>query len=397
MTDGQRHAPDADRHDDREGAGRRDMLVRRLVELQVEHGELLERVQRREAELASIRSSRMWRWWMRYHALRRSARVLLSPLLRLRDALRSDTSDGLSTTAGDHTGESPSVDGQRGEADDLEASGEATAPDGEVAPFDPESHRPEAAWSGSPGPAADGRGVSALVLGIYMADRLNNVEDIVRTMAGARSVRVVQRWIALCGAPPSGTVADVTVERVDELTPKGALINAQVEAADLERFDYVVLCDDDVVLPGGFLDSFLDLQERLQFRIAQPARTAASYIDLPIVERHPGLLARQTLFVEQGPVVSFHRSAFDLVFPFDLTSPMGWGLENVWSLRASRRGLKMGIIDAVPVDHSMRKPVANYSWHEADRGRSALFASTEHRPTEACFKVVDVVQLDGVE
>jgi hypothetical protein len=74
---------------------------------------------------------------------------------------------------------------------------------------------------------------------------------------------------------------------------------------------------------------------------------------------------------------------------------MGWGIENIWSLRATERGLKMGIIDVVPVDHSMRKPVAHYSWDEADRGRQELLASTSHRPTEECFKVVDVVQLEG--
>jgi len=96
-------------------------------------------------------------------------------------------------------------------------------------------------------------------------------------------------------------------------------------------------------------------------------------------------------------VISVHRTAFDVVFPFDLTSPMGWGLENVWSLRASEAALKMGIIDNVPVDHSMRRPVANYSWHEADQGRSALFASTPSRPNEECFKVVDIVRVEDLD
>jgi hypothetical protein len=131
----------------------------------------------------------------------------------------------------------------------------------------------------------------------------------------------------------------------------------------------------------------------LQYRIAA-GTNPNSHIDLPIVRHRAGA---PDAFVEQGPVVSFHRSVFDLVFPFDLTSPMGWGLENVWSLRASERGLKMGIIDAVPVDHSMRKPVANYSWREADRGRAALFATTDYRPNEECFKVVDIVGPDELQ
>jgi hypothetical protein len=269
------------------------------------------------------------------------------------------------------------------------------APEPEPALFDPEARRPRVSWPVQP--AAARPDSSVLVLGIYLANRQNNVADIIRTIAGTRSFRVEQRWIAMCGEPPTESVAAVTVDRIAQLTPKGAIVNAQIAAADLHRFDYVVLCDDDVVLPLGFLDAFLALQERLEYRIAQPARTIGSYIDLPIVEQHPGLVARQTLFVEQGPVISIHRSAFDLVFPFNLISPMGWGLENVWSLRASERGLKMGIIDNVPVDHSMRRPVANYSWHEADHGRSALLASTPSRPTEECFTVVDIVHPDDLQ
>lgn len=287
---------------------------------------------------------------------------------------------------------------EHGDVGETPRSGElAVATNAPPAPFDPEPLRPRITLPAKPMRGRGGRAPAVLVLGIYLAKRQNNVTDIVATIAQTRSFQVTQRWVALLGEPPNGPVADVTVDLVTRPTPKSAIINAQIDAVDLESFDYVVLCDDDVVLPSGFLDSLLGLQERLEYRIAQPARTLNSYIDLPIVEQHPGLLARQTLFVEQGPVVSFHRSAFDFVFPFDLTSPMGWGLENVWSLGASERGLKMGIIDSVAVDHSMRRPVANYSWDEADRGRSALFASRPHRPTEECFKVVDIVRPEDLQ
>ena len=367
-------------------AAARDALAARLEELQRDRDSLYERCQQREAELEAIHGSRMWSWWMRYHALRRALGAVLSPVLapgRLVTAIRArrlDTEPG-------------GADGAP--APETPAAAPVAEPEPEPAPFDPEPRRPRVSWPVQPAAARPERTV--LVLGIYLANRQNNVIDIVKTIAGTKAFRVEQRWVALGGEPPTESVAAVTVDRIAQLTPKGAIVNAQIAAADLHRFDYVVLCDDDVVLPAGFLDSFLALQERLEYRIAQPARTIGSYIDLPIVEQHPGLVARQTLFVEQGPVISIHRSAFDLVFPFDLISPMGWGLENVWSLRASERGLKMGIIDNVPVDHSMRRPVANYSWHEADHGRSALLASTPSRPTEECFKVVDVVHPDDLQ
>ena len=396
------------------------MLGVRVEELQRERDSLYERCHQREVELHSIQSSRMWRWWIRYHAVQRTIRAILSPVLEPRATMRSAAAAAAriagSVRAGGWFGwkqgrarahRAPSPPQGAGDSCGIPEAHSEEAPQGPPRagpepdpapePFDPERLRPRVTWQTTLVTPAGGPQGSVLVLGIYLANRQNNVTDIVENIAGTTSFRVEQRWIALCGGPPSESVADVTVERVTELTPKGVLINAQIDAVDLQRFDYVVLCDDDVVLPSGFLDSFLGLQERLEYRIAQPARTLNSYIDLPIVEQHPGLLARQTLFVEQGPVVSFHRSAFDLVFPFDLASPMGWGLENVWSLKASERGLKMGIIDNVPVDHSIRRPVANYAWEEADLGRSALLASTAHRPTEECFKVVDIVRLEDLD
>jgi hypothetical protein len=358
----------------------RDLLKLRLEELQRERDALYERWQQREAELRSIHGSRMWWAWMRYHALRRAMRGLLSAVLHPGAAFRAAPGAVAASPP-------PSAD--------LPAS-PAVEPAPAPGPFDPEALRPRITWPTEPGIPAGGPLRPVLVIGIYLADRQNNVVDIVATLAATRSFRVEQRWIALAGDPPCASVAAVTVERRAELAPKGALINAQIAAADLTRFDYVVLCDDDVALPCGFLDAFLALQERLEFRIAQPARTMSSYIDLPIVEQHPGLVARQTLFVEQGPVVSIHRTAFDVVFPFDPRSPMGWGLENVWSLKASERGLKMGIIDNVPVDHSLRRPLANYSWDEANRGRSALFAGAAFRPNDECFKVVDIVRREDL-
>jgi hypothetical protein len=94
-------------------------------------------------------------------------------------------------------------------------------------------------------------------------------------------------------------------------------------------------------------------------------------------------------------VISFHRSTFEFVLPFDLISPMGWGFENLWSLAATERNLTMGIIDDVPVDHSMRRPVANYSWAEADEGRTRLLRARAHRPTPECFRILKTFQLSG--
>jgi hypothetical protein len=229
-----------------------------------------------------------------------------------------------------------------------------------------------------------------LVYGVYLANQPNTVEHVVAALDGSQRHEITQRWTALFGEPPTSRVANVTVGQVVEKTPKFEILNELLAAEDVGKYDYVLLTDDDIVVPEEFLDAFIGLQEELAFAIAQPARTSNSYIDHPIVEQQQGVLARRTMFVEVGPVVSFHRSCFDLVFPFDLTSPMGWGYENVWSRRLAERGLKMGIIDAVPVDHSLRKPVENYSWAEANRQRKAYLAKVEHYPHDQCLRVLEV-------
>lgn len=232
---------------------------------------------------------------------------------------------------------------------------------------------------------------NVLVLGVYLATEKNNVQAIVADLASAQQNLVTQQWVALGGGPPTASVAAVTVREVYQKTPKFQLLNELLSHSDLGQYDYVLLVDDDIVLPDGFLDRLIALQDELDFALAQPARTGNSYIDHPIVEQQLGVLARRTQFVEIGPVVSFHRSCFDLVFPFDLDSPMGWGYENRWAYLLAHHGLKMGIIDALPIDHSLRKPVAHYSWAEADRQRKQYLRKHEHFPLDQCFRVLEVV------
>ena len=80
--------------------------------------------------------------------------------------------------------------------------------------------------------------------------------------------------------------------------------------------------------------------------------------------------------------------------------PVGARYDIVRTMRASicvlgpllaRRGMKMGIIDAVPVDHSSRKPVTNYTWSQADNQRKALFKKHEHHSYDECFTVLATV------
>jgi hypothetical protein len=240
-----------------------------------------------------------------------------------------------------------------------------------------------------------GEGRRALVLGVYLAGKPNTAEHIAATLAQSHDIDACQRWVALGDAPADGQLGAVTALTVTEPTPKFALLNRLLAEEDLDSYDFVVATDDDVVLPDGFLDLFLGVQHGVGFDLAQPARTLNSHFDHPIVLQQRGVLARRTRFVEIGPVVSFGREIYDLVFPFDESNPMGWGFENVWARLLHDGGRTEGIVDAVPVDHSIRPPVALYEWSDAVADRERYLAANPHLPLEECFEVLEIVGLDG--
>ena len=235
----------------------------------------------------------------------------------------------------------------------------------------------------------DAGGGSVLIAGIYLSDKKNAIEHIFDNLSQSKNFRVVQRWAALGGEAPSAKIDAVTVLKSRESIPKMMLLNKILSGEDIEKYDYVMICDDDVILPDNFVDDFFGLQRRYDFAAAQPARTHNSYLDHFIVERLDGLKARQTRFVEIGPVISFRRDIIPLIFPFDQSSPMGWGFDFVLPCIAEEHGMRIGIIDATPVDHSMRKPMKHYNYDDAKSAMNAYLAANPHLSIEEAFTIVE--------
>ena len=73
---------------------------------------------------------------------------------------------------------------------------------------------------------------------------------------------------------------------------KWANLNALLAAHPADGYDWLLLVDDDVRLPRGFLDAFLLCAERFGLRLAQPAHAFASHAAWEVTRRRPGLLAR---------------------------------------------------------------------------------------------------------
>ena len=110
----------------------------------------------------------------------------------------------------------------------------------------------------------------------------------------------------------------------------GPTCGATLAAHPPDGADWLLLVDDDVALPAGFLDGFLFAAEHFGLRLAQPAHAFASHAAWPVTRRRPGLIARRTRFVEIGPVTAIHADAFGALLPFPELE-MGWGLDAHWS------------------------------------------------------------------
>lgn len=131
-----------------------------------------------------------------------------------------------------------------------------------------------------------------------------------------------------------------------------------------DPYDWLLIIDDDVLLPAGFLDVFVFLVERFSLQLAQPAHRARSHAAWPLTRRRPGSVVRETGYVEIGPVVALHRDAFGALLPFPELRA-GWGLDAHWAAVARANGWRLGVVDATPIRHQLRRIAAFYDREEA--------------------------------
>jgi GT2 family glycosyltransferase len=157
-------------------------------------------------------------------------------------------------------------------------------------------------------------------------------------------------------------------------------LNALLARHPAAGHDWLLVLDDDVVLPRGFLDRFLLCAEGAGLRLAQPAHRLHSHAAWPVTRRRAGGAVREARFVEIGPVTALHRDTFGVLLPFPDVG-MGWGLDAHWGALAREHGWRLGVVDATPVLHT-RPPAGGYSG-EAAIAQARTFLATRPYVTRA--------------
>lgn len=246
-------------------------------------------------------------------------------------------------------------------------------------------------------------GAHGLVVGVRATSRAL-VRDAACDAAALAMLTGPRLRRAAAGAPPRRVLA-LAVERDDvpnilaaaraelaqshhELTvastPTGGRgrfenLNRMLAAHPPAGYDWVLAIDDDVALPSGFLDAFLFLAERFGLVLAQPAHRHRSHAAFAITRRHAGVVARQTAFVEIGPVTAFHRTVFETLLPFPPLRA-GWGLDLHWSALAAEHGWPIGVIDATPIRHGLRLIAGAYDRGDALAEARSFLAGRPYTP-----------------
>lgn len=240
-----------------------------------------------------------------------------------------------------------------------------------------------------------------------LADRADDVFELfsgrrlrlARAAAGLPTRKVLalgvirERHAKLAGAVMSELRSSRHQVEVQAIEPGGRgkfeNLNALLERHPPAGHHWVVLFDDDIELPRGFLDRFLFLAERFAFDLVQPAHRRSSHAAWHVTRRQQGSVARQTGFVEIGPLTAFASSTFETLLPFPPLK-MGWGLDTHWAAIARQRRWRCGVIDALPINHRAAPAGEAYSRRQAIAEARVFLAERPYLPAQEAQRTVAV-------
>jgi hypothetical protein len=246
-----------------------------------------------------------------------------------------------------------------------------------------------------------------LVIGVYRAG--SSMPDALHHLHSERhNVRIALGAIggveqdAIGGARTEavgrGATAGGRDSRLDEHTVAEGLgggkfqnLNRVLAASGSEAggADWVLVVDDDVLLPAAFLDGFVAVCEAFGLDLAQPAQTLRSHSAWKVTRRRPASIVRDTRFVEIGPVTAFSRRAAAELLPFPELR-YGWGLDLHWAAIAGQRGWGLGVVDALPVRHESGLVAATYPREEAEAEAARFLAGRPYLPSARAGEVLAV-------
>lgn len=120
---------------------------------------------------------------------------------------------------------------------------------------------------------------------------------------------------------------------------------------------WVVLSDDDAIFVKGTLCNTVKIMTGAGFSLAQPCHSILGWWTSLFNIGRPLLKARDTNYVEQGPVLIADSSFSKSMFPLPDDGDMGWGVEAEW-YGMKPHHFRFGVVDCCRIVHWDRNAVS---------------------------------------
>jgi hypothetical protein len=181
-----------------------------------------------------------------------------------------------------------------------------------------------------------------LLLMVYRTKNAQLVKALLRQVNSNADVRL---W-ALGEIAPE--LADQTIG--SGLGARFSNFNKLYNAKPIQEGSWVVLADDDVLFVRGSLTRTIGIMKLAGLSLAQPSQSILGWWTSLFNVARPFLVARDTNYVEQGPLLVVDPLFAKLILPLPEENDMSWGIEAEW-YRAKEGRYRIGVIDDCRVVH----------------------------------------------
>lgn len=184
-----------------------------------------------------------------------------------------------------------------------------------------------------------------------------------------------------------GSSADVRLWALDEIAPELATntvgcgrgvrfahLNSLYAARPIPEGSWLVVADDDFVFLRGDLLKIIDHMKTAGFSLAQPGQSLLGWWTSLFNVARPFLVARDTNFVEQGPLLIADPVFSKLILPLPVSNDMGWGIEAEW-YRLKEGRFRIGVIDDCRIVHWSKNAHSYPAGPEMERMHERLSAA----------------------
>jgi hypothetical protein len=148
-------------------------------------------------------------------------------------------------------------------------------------------------------------------------------------------------------------------------------LNWLYDAKPVQDGSWLVMADDDFLFVKGGLRETIHIMQRAGLVLAQPGQSLLGWWSSLFNVARPLIIARDTNYVEQGPILIADPTFVNELFPLPEDNDMGWGIEATW-FRLKEGRCRIGVVDACRIVHWAQNATSYSAGPEIERMNERL-------------------------